>query len=714
MVKKTVLIMMMLVLLSIYSYAIMPTEALSWVISVKDGSWTVKALGAAGGGQAAEAMSWAIDPQGKITSTGMGELNKLCKDCISASKFLMDPASGVTDMAMQQAIQSNKELGVIQEISAMRSQLSQLGMQEGQVKLENDKGNLYITEMSDIKFTGRSNPNEVLEALAMENLNGVKAKTVEKKTLIEPLPEEEMIAGGPVKETVVSKDKTTVLGKMGKNSYVEMDDENKNVVNKASIVTQEGESYKINGEEFKGSNDCKIQVEKTVCKDGKCTTSMTIEAAPQKEMLGLKPEGTTGVDQVSEVTMCGQTYKMVSGSKLSVDVGDDGCTLKKGTEIKYSNKIVGQNFKFKNMEFTTDNQKYDHQEGMVKFDGKTLEGTLKNVKLGDTEINVGGDLTKRKSQVTDKIEVNLDERGNFLSASINSKERPVFLSHNGVNLFENGFKTKDTFFTVKPVTITAGKDDYTIRTPYHDYILSKPVKEMPKVEVSEKINEELSSYDTALAIKTSRPQPKPSEELQDWWQRHKKEFEKDLEKDLDDYWQRHKTEFNNGEVEIYKTKPAYIDDYWGRHKKEFDKDILVEYDPMLGGGELPYTYYNERNGRFNSAAYYDFVTENDQVTEKGARLGNIGVLWKESHDMYVYRGVDKSGNLEIYKLKNENGALYYQGKPFEIKKGDYIDNKLPSTITSSDYWNRHKKEIIRSPKPISLSDEEWKEILSKG
>jgi len=717
--KKNALMIMLVALIAVIPFVVstMPTEALTWIISAKDGSWTVKALGAAGGGQAAEAMSWTIDPQGKLTSTGMGELNKLCSDCVTASNFLANPTSGVTNAAMQQAISSNPELGKLKEVATMREQLSQLGMEQGQVKLQKGSdGQLYVSEMSETKFNGKTKPNELLNALSMDNLQGVTA-TVEKNTLVKPLPEEEIIGGGSVKETVATKDKATVLGKMGQNSYVKMDENDKNIVKQAEIVTKEGESYKVNGHEFKGTDDCKINVQKTACEGEKCMTSVSIEAAPQKKTLS--DRGETGVDQVSEVTMCGQTYKVASGTKLNFDVGDDGCTLQKGSEIKYSNKITGQTFKFKNVEFTTDNQKYDQQQGEVAFDGKKLEGTLKNVKLSDgTEINVGGDLTKRKTQVTDKISVDFDDKGNFKSASINAKERPVFLSHKGENLFPDGFKTKDTFFSVKPVTITAGKEDYTIRTPYHDYILSKPAKELPKVDVTEKINEELLSYDTALAITTSRPQPNPPKDLEDYWQRHNKEYEKDLT----DYWQRHKTEFNKGKVEVYNKAPVgELSDYWQRHKTETMtftsyKNTLVEYDPMLGRGELPYTYYNEVNRRFSAATRYDFVNEKNQVTEKGADLNNIGLLWKESPNVYAYRGVDESGNLKIYELNNKNGVLYYQGKPFEIKKGDYMSEKRLDNVKTSDYAERHKSEIkARNVKPpVTISDEDFQDALSKG
>jgi hypothetical protein len=492
-----------------------PSDVLSWAVSVKDGTWTVKALGLAGGPEGTEAMSWVVDPQGKILSSATGEIDKSCNGCFMAGQLLMDPVSGLTSTTMQEASKNNKDIAALSQIFTMQTQLKQLGMTEGEVKIEKQKipgpvtgavpdtYNIYSMPSIKVKSPTPEESKDVFSSLRLSEagLSYLDVKAVEGVGVAKPLPPEESKNKDSTFETKNKKD--SVKGSLAQGSTIEYnikEGPKQDTVKTDIVAGDKGTVVKFDkNPPIKVPKDVELKNSPTTCVDkaGKsvdysksennpnvayCSTSITVEAPINQRLSGT--EGTVAVKDPYELELCGNKYTVMSGTKLEIDMKNDGktskCTLKPGSEIKYSNAKEfngasgkGQEFVFDNIKIVADPQKYDHQEGFVKFDGKALEGTIREAEFKDgTKVSVGGD-TSRKTMVTDQVKFTLDDKGNFLTASTNAKNRPVYLYSDGVNLFETGFKTKDTFFTVKPVTITAEKDDYRIRTPYNDYILSK-------------------------------------------------------------------------------------------------------------------------------------------------------------------------------------------------------------------------------------------------
>lgn len=490
--RKVALLLIFLLLLSSFSFSaetkITPSEVLSWAISVKDGTWTVKALSLAGGQQGAEAMSWVVDPTGKIISTTAGEVDKSCNGCFSVGHLLLDPVSGLTSTAMQEASKNSKDITALSQAFTMQQQVKQLldtspipvKSAELVYDVNKDKsGNAAptVTQMSPVEVGNLQDPIKVFDlykSMDISNLQNAYVGVTESTLVLKPSTSQNIESRA--KFVFTSQDKENQVQGDLKAGYIDLnlkkDSPTKDMVTNAELKAgDKGISAELNGNNpINVPKDVSLKESGTTCIEDKtqntkqCTTSVTIEA-PFKQQVTGGPQGTVDVKEKYDMEMCGQKFSVLSGTKMNVDMIKEGdsqrCVLKPGSQIMYSNDKAfngasgtGQQLVFDNMKITTDPQKYDQQEGSIKWDGKTLEGTVKEVEFKDgTKISVGGE-TQRKTQVTDQMKVSLDADGNFVSASINSKERPVYLYNNGVNLFPDGFKTKDTFFTVKPVTIT--------------------------------------------------------------------------------------------------------------------------------------------------------------------------------------------------------------------------------------------------------------------
>ncbi|MEM4245154.1 MAG: hypothetical protein QW404_01790 [Candidatus Nanoarchaeia archaeon] len=591
--KKIILFVFVALLFSTFSFSMLPSEAVSWVVSVKDGTWTVKALGAATGKEGQEALSWVIDPQGKVTSMGMDALDKECNGCVSAGKLLLDPVGGITDVAMKEAISSNKELGVIQEISTIRSELSKLDVDDAEVKLAKREVTSQNSTTTGMAVGEETKPHFTIEStstdIRVDSKIAPEVTAAAGKTSM--LGSYKVVEGVGVFKPEKSGDYITFKGPMGniityknlkQGSYIEFNKDN--VVTKAQMIAEKDTVLDINGKQYELPAGATLKVDKGSCIKTDCATSITIEGIPQKSVL--KPEGETLVDEVGKFSFCGNTYEFSSGTKFSIDVDKDGCTLNGKGEFKYPYTVKEQTLEFKNIKMVLDAQRYEHQKGDVRFEeGKYIKGTIKELKLDNAEIKVASS-TRRKSQVTDTMDVTLTRDGKLGKATFEIKDRPISFSYRmtidgkeyGDDL--SNLVCKDTFFKVKSLEIQPkmqGKSPYLEIDPGTGTKIQHWLTEFKKPEKPVTVNipdlmfwEDYSTSRIVVPVESATEEPEIKET------------------DLPPI------EVKKGEdkVKVASAKTAPPKPKAPTKSIKDESVTLKEYDPMLGVGELPFTYYN--------------------------------------------------------------------------------------------------------------------------
>jgi len=523
--KKIVLFALTVILLSTFSYAsMMPSDALSWVISAKDGTWIVKGLGAASGAEGQETISWIIDPYGKVKSTGLDALDKESNGAISAGMLLTNPWGGVTNAAMQEAIKSNPELGVIKEVSAIRSELAKLGMNNGEAELVKKQTPqtgptgaavverpIEITEVEGV-IRPKKVPEIRIDTVEHASADGISYFTrASNKEYIHGLYRcVELVCvfkSGGTEDYIKFKNsegKEVSYKNVESGSYFEFSKDYDNTISKASFVPTEDGAYNINGEEYKLSAGSSFKLLGRSCNNNVCKDSVSISVPLQEKVLGAVGDKEL-VDQTGKVSFNGKEYALLSGSKINMDVtkGMEGkavYTLKPDSRIKYSNAkefSKPQVFEFGNIKFETDVQRLDYQEGLVTFDGRNLGGTLKSVTTNDgASIRIPIDVTKRGTSVTDKIIVKLDDNGNMKDVSLWVSGRPATFSRG--NLIINDLMAKDKYLfglipltSVDPVIIQSANwnnaDYFRVINPSVPslgvYLKSNPLTAVPKFKV---------------------------------------------------------------------------------------------------------------------------------------------------------------------------------------------------------------------------------------
>ncbi|MFH1210938.1 MAG: hypothetical protein V1645_03400 [archaeon] len=519
--RKVALFMVFVVLLSSISFSAEnkqanPSDVLSWAIALKDGSWTVKALGTATGPEGTEALSWVVDPSGKITTQFTGELDKSCNGCFQTGQLLLDPVSGLSSTAMQEASKSNKEVATLGQVFTMQQQMKQLTdsspipAKSGQFIFSKEKdasGKEVKTakNFDPLKF-GNEDPKkfkETVDYLHASDLKLTEVKAVEEKVTLKPYNPQGI--GSRSRFVFESKDMENLFNGDWKKGFIDYDLKQgltNDKVTKADVVAgKEGMKAQINGNPpLDLPADSEIKVDKVSCtedpktKQKKCTTSVDVTVA-QEKIIEATPKPGTLIDDTKKdpvaVSFCGKDYSMLPGSTMKVEMKKQGdvedCTLKEG-KILWSNKIDNQNqvFKVGGTEITADSAKWDHQEGFMDVkkdkDGNTLiEGTMKTVKLKDgTVINLEGQ-TNRGTMLMDTVKMKLSPNGDLLNMEVRAKARDVTVSYGDVTL--DKLRSGDTPFwrDVKPVVLTPEKDGgVRVSTTKNDYILAPKIKPTSK------------------------------------------------------------------------------------------------------------------------------------------------------------------------------------------------------------------------------------------
>ncbi len=518
--KKTVFPILFIILFSAISYAIMPSDALSWGMSVKDGTWTVKGLGLAGGKEGQEAISWVMDPSGKIVSQSANAISDTCGGCLYIGQILVDPVTGAQGEVLKKLGEEGSGWApVVNEVVSIQSFLSKNDMKDGTLDLVHNKdGSYHIKEMSPVNIAGEA-PDSFRKALGT-NPKNVEAKVIydkdkDKSTVIlKPLPPvfgaespAEHISVTPAESGGKDSDKQkkyeTDIGDFRSGSYIELQEvEGLEMVSKARIVSEEGQKYKVNGNEVQASRDVAISVDSLLCKEGSCTTSMTIDSKISR--YSTKPgEDVVDVKEPVKISLCDNDLNVLSGSKLSVDIKNDGkkqsCVLK-NADLKWSNSKEEfgdrQVLSFGNVYAHIDPQKWEHQEGYLKFDEKTniLEGTIRKADFNDgTWLVVDGDTKRMAMGSTDSMKVKVDSKGNFLSSSMDIKDRKISLYNNKEKIIDN-LEIKDP--SSQPFTIERDEKSqrYTISTPSWTYYKKLPDSKEAKsnLVISESNNPDIS------------------------------------------------------------------------------------------------------------------------------------------------------------------------------------------------------------------------------
>lgn len=523
--KKVVLFVLAAVLLCIASYSadtnqVMPSQITSWILSAQDGTWTIKALGMASGQQGQEVLSIVTNPSGYVMDSMTASIDKDCGGCFSVGKMLVDPVSGATGVGIQELSKSNKDLAqALTEITSIQSFMSQNNMKDGQVRLVQGSkpGEYYVDQMTPANFGDKPIPEAIKNVMDVDGIRNVKVQVDNGKVLLEHLPSPEQTTERVASIESVAKSEATPsqpaekikkfetkIGDFKPGTNIEMSDMkgfDEKMVTKASIITKEGQKYVINGGgELVASEGSTINVNKLECNGNDCTTYVTVDTATRTIPGGFQGEV---VNEPVNLKFCGNDITVDSGAKLNFEMKYDGekssCVAKK-VDFTYSNKFGGnQAIKFDNVWFTLDKEKYDSQQGYVNFDSDKgiLEGTFKNLGFKDgTKLEVAGE-TERKSQVTDKIEVELDKDGNVKKITSEVKNRGIrFTSKPDANderVVVSDLISKDTFFRVKPLTITATKTGCYNIDPGIDSIFTEcyPKPKTPEthpIQISDKLS----------------------------------------------------------------------------------------------------------------------------------------------------------------------------------------------------------------------------------
>jgi hypothetical protein len=512
----------------------MPSDYLGYAMSIKDGTWTVKALGLATGEQGQEAVMWITDPSGKITNTAFGELDKQSNGLFTVGQILIDPVSGATKLATSE-LSKDKNMAIVGELAALQSAFSQLGVKDGSMQVQRNPvpsttagttpttKNLYDLKGSveiNFKNVDTEKIKPVLDSLHASQINGATAKSVEQDIILKPNLGPEITSRARLdlppmpKFDFESKDKENkVTGdfKKGSINYNTKEGLTQDKITKADIVAgKSGIKAQINGNPpLDLPADSEIKVDKVSCTEDaktkvkKCTTPVDVTVAQEKLIEATPQRPGMLIDDTKKdpvkVSFCGKDYSMLPGSTMKIDMKKTGdvedCSVKEG-KVLWSNKITDQNQVFKlagGVEVTADSAKWDHQEGFMDIkkdkDGNTLiEGTMKNVKLKDgTVVNLEGQ-TNRGTMLMDTVKMKVSPNGDLLNMEVRAKNRDVTVSYGDVTL--DKLRSGDTPFwrDVKPVVVTPYNDGIRVSNPgaKPDYILAPKVKPTSKsITVSE-------------------------------------------------------------------------------------------------------------------------------------------------------------------------------------------------------------------------------------
>src|SRR3989338_6046099 len=136
-----------LLLLSINVSAFALSQALSWTMAAKDGTWTIQALGIVAPGSD-QVINFIINPQGSIETRGLGKLKEALGPAGELIDGITNPQGFITQGALKTIAEKNPETaGALGEVLTVKTQLSDLGIKDATLNLDKEGS---ITELSPV------------------------------------------------------------------------------------------------------------------------------------------------------------------------------------------------------------------------------------------------------------------------------------------------------------------------------------------------------------------------------------------------------------------------------------------------------------------------------------------------------------------------------------------------------------------------------------
>ena len=129
----TIILLLLLVIPLVFSLLAGVSQALGWAVSVKQGTWTMKALDLATPG-ASEIYSIVMNPEGKVLSEGLGILQQKFPGLSDTISKAMDPQGALTQEALKKIAQQNpEEFAGLMQVLTVKDQLQAIGFDEGKI-----------------------------------------------------------------------------------------------------------------------------------------------------------------------------------------------------------------------------------------------------------------------------------------------------------------------------------------------------------------------------------------------------------------------------------------------------------------------------------------------------------------------------------------------------------------------------------------------------
>jgi len=137
--KKTIITILIIILLASTITASPISGILGWAISIKQGTWSVKALCTASAGPACEGAQFAMDPKGHVTGKGLGALSETSPELGETIGVVTDPQGAITQKALTEIAKENPDTAEgLGEALATTEQLKALGATNAEAKFDNE------------------------------------------------------------------------------------------------------------------------------------------------------------------------------------------------------------------------------------------------------------------------------------------------------------------------------------------------------------------------------------------------------------------------------------------------------------------------------------------------------------------------------------------------------------------------------------------------
>lgn len=249
--KKEIAAWMVIVLIAVSSSAFMFSQALGWAVSIKQDTWSVKALCTATQGTACESAQFAINPEGYIESKSLGSISQASPELGKAITATINPQGFVTTEALKQVAKDNPEsAGSLGETLNTMDQLKALGVNQGHYTVGKEG------EISEASFTTEKNGeigNLVGKDVKKEEVEVSKGMKLDKKEGITTLTFTETNCYAKIRGKVFMNVKQ---GDDNTNAYIKLDEKGE-VVEGDITAAREG-TYEFGEKKIQAEEDTRI------------------------------------------------------------------------------------------------------------------------------------------------------------------------------------------------------------------------------------------------------------------------------------------------------------------------------------------------------------------------------------------------------------------------------------------------------------------------